>query len=138
PSRPPAATWPGTPGATPSANSTGTASSPPAGSTSSSSQAITVNYIVGEQGNDGFQGEVEVVNDTSRSLSGWQIVVGLPLDQVESVQNASANVTDHILFMQPESAADSIAPGTVLRVFFTAEGTETTPSGCAFNTINCS
>lgn len=132
PSRSPAATRPGIPSATLSAGSPG------AGSALPGSQGIAVSYIVGEQWDDAFQGEVEVVNNTSRPLSGWQIVVGLPLDQVESVQNASASVTDHILFMNPESAADSIAPGAVLRVFFTAEGTETTPSGCAFDSVNCS
>lgn len=137
-SRSPAASASTQPSLSPSATWPGTASSPSATPTAHTSQTVVVNYVVTEQWSDGFQGEVEVVNNTSQALSNWEIVVGLHLDEVASVQNANAYVNDNILIMQPLSADDSVAPGAILRVYFTVEGTETTPSGCAFDQINCS
>lgn len=99
--------------------------------------AISVRYLVPSQSFVGFEGEVVVVNNGQEPLSGWQIAVALEGDTVTSVENASGFVSNGILLMQPTPGAPAVQPGGTLRVFFTAEGTQTTPLACAFNGITC-
>jgi hypothetical protein len=61
--------------------------------------------------------------------------VALPDDEITSFRNASGNVSNHILLLSPASAAQSVGSGGVLRVFFVAEGQQTSPEACAFNSI---
>ena len=99
---------------------------------------ISVRYFVPSESGVGFEGEVVVVNNGPQALSGWQIVVALEGDTVTSVENASGFVSNGILLMQPAAGAQAISPnGGTLRVFFTAEGAQTTPLACAFNGIAC-
>jgi Cellulose binding domain len=99
--------------------------------------AVMVTYAVDSQSGDGFQAEVDVSNIGSSSISGWHIVVALPEDEVTSVQGATGSVSDHVLLLSPASSSSAITPGTMIRVFFTAEGFETTPELCLFNTTTC-
>ncbi|MGH3249099.1 MAG: cellulose binding domain-containing protein [Trebonia sp.] len=99
--------------------------------------AVTVTYAVDSRSEDGFQAEVDVSNNGSSSLSGWHIVVALPQDEVTSVQGATGSVSHHVLLLSPASSSSVIAPGTMIRVSFTAEGFETTPELCLFNTTTC-
>ncbi len=102
-----------------------------------SQQAVVVRYTVVSRWAYGFQAEVDVANDGPAPVSGWQIVVALPQDQITSFTNASGYVSHHILLLQPASSSPSIAPGGSLRVSFTAQGSETTPELCAFDNVAC-
>jgi cellulase/cellobiase CelA1 len=99
--------------------------------------AVVVSYVVDSRGADGFQAEVDVSNNGSSSISGWQIVVALPDDQVTSVQGATGYVSHHILLLSQAPSSPAIAPRTTVRVFFTAQGVKTTPELCAFNNVAC-
>ena len=99
--------------------------------------AVAVNYVVVAQYGGQFEGEVAVENNGSAPISGWQIVVALPGDQITSFSNASGYVSNHILLLQPASDGDAIAAGGTLSVYFTAVGPYTTPDVCTFNDIAC-
>jgi hypothetical protein len=110
-------------------------SSSPAGS----GPKVVVRYLVDSQGFGGFQGQVQVVNDGTQPIAGWQIVIALPDDTITAVQNAGGFVSNGILLLQPADAAEVVSPGGgTLNVFFVAEGTETIPAACTFNGIACS
>ena len=100
--------------------------------------AVIVRFIVNSQGVAGFEGQVQVVNDTAEPISGWQIVIALPEDQIVTVTNATGFVSNGILILQPAFGAPPVpANGGVLNVFFIAEGFQTTPGACTFNQIPC-
>jgi len=96
---------------------------------------------------------VQVVNNGTAPIAGWQIVIALPADTVTSIRNADGYVSHGILLLQPASAASAasttsaasatgaaqVVPphGGTLNVFFTAAGTQTGPEACAFNGILC-
>jgi hypothetical protein len=97
-----------------------------------------VRYLVTSQGPGGFQGEVQVTNNGRQPISGWQIAVALPDDQVLSFSNASGFVSNGILLLQPGPGSRAVRPrGGTLSVFFVAEGTQTIPEACAFNQVVC-
>ena len=99
---------------------------------------VVVRYLVDSQGFGGFQGQVQVINDGTQPIAGWQIVIALPDDTITAVQNAGGFVSNGILLLQPADAAEVVPPGGgTLNVFFVAEGTETIPAACAFNGIAC-
>jgi len=98
---------------------------------------VVVRYLVDSQGFGGFQGQVQVVNDGTQTIAGWQIVIALPGDTVTAVQNAGGFDSNGILLLQPADAAEVVPPGGALHVFFVAEGTETIPAACTFNGIAC-
>ena len=120
-----------------------TASAAPAGTPSSAAasaqQAVAVKYLIVGQADGGFQfeGEVSVVNEGSAPISGWQITVALPYDQITAISGASGYVSNHILLMQPQPGSGPLEPGSSLRVFFAAQGPEMTPRLCAFNNTVC-
>lgn len=121
------------PAATPSA-----AVSPVAASDTKAAQsAVAVSYVVAASHDGQFKSEVTVENNGSAPISGWQIVVALPDDQITSFRNASGYVSDGILLLQPASSADTVPAGGTLSVSFTAVGPQTTPEACAFNSITC-
>lgn len=99
--------------------------------------AIVARYVVDAQWDDGFQAEVDVANHGSAPVSGWQIVVVLPHDQVTSVRNAAGYVSHHILLLYQPSSSPALMPGSTLRVFLTVAGLETTPELCAFDNTTC-
>jgi len=100
--------------------------------------AVIVRFIINSQGVAGFEGQVQVINDTAEPISGWQIVIALPEDQIVSVTNATGFVSNGILILQPAFGAPPVpANGGVLNVFFIAEGFQITPGACAFNQIPC-
>jgi cellulase/cellobiase CelA1 len=103
----------------------------------SGQSTVTVSYAVDEQVGDSFEAEIDVTNDGSSSISGWQIVVALPGDQVTELANATGYESNHILLLQPLSPGSAIAPGTTLRVYFVAQGTQTMPEICAFDNVSC-
>ncbi len=99
--------------------------------------AVSVRYVVVAQYDGQFEGEVTVENNGTAPISGWQIVVALPGDQITSFSNASGYVSNNILVLQPAYGAAAVAAGGTLSVYFTAVGSQTTPAACAFNSIVC-
>jgi hypothetical protein len=100
--------------------------------------AIVARYLITSQGPGGFQGEIQVTNNGTQPIAGWQIVVALPDDQVLSFSNASGFISNGILLLQPGPGSQAVQPGGgTLSVFFVAEGTQTTPEACAFNQVVC-
>jgi hypothetical protein len=101
--------------------------------------AVVVTYLVASQGSEGFQGEIQVVNNTGQAIADWQLVIALDDDAVTSFTNATGYFSNGILLLGPSGLAQVAPPdGGVLDVFFVAQGTQTTPSACAFNGIPCS
>jgi Cellulose binding domain len=98
---------------------------------------VTVSYAVDEQVGDSFEAEIDVTNDGSSSISGWQILVALPHDQITELANATGYESNHILLLQPASSGSAIAPGATLRVYLDAQGTRTSPELCAFDNVIC-
>ena len=116
----------------------GTAGSGTAGSgTAGSAPQVVVSYVVDREWAGGFQGQVRVVNNGTRPITGWQAVIALPRDRVTWFWNASGFVSHHIVLLQPFSADEVVPAGGTLSVFFTATGPETTPQACAFDGIYC-
>jgi hypothetical protein len=101
-------------------------------------QAVAVTYLVASQGSEGFQGEIQVINNTRQPIADWQLVVALDDDAVTSFTNATGYFSNGILLLGPSTAAQVASPdGGVLDIFFVAQGTQTTPAACAFNGIPC-
>lgn len=99
---------------------------------------IAVSYHVDGQWSNGFQGEVDVTNNTTSPIADWQIVVALYGDVVTSVRNATGFFNNGILLLRPGPSGHSVAPyGGRIRVSFTAEGFRTIPVACAFNGTLC-
>ena len=111
----------------------------PSSAAASAQQAVAVKYLIVGQADGGFQfeGEVSVRNEGSAPISGWQITVALPYDQITAISGASGYVSNHILLMQPGPGSGPLEPGASLRVFFAARGPEMTPRLCAFNNTIC-
>jgi hypothetical protein len=100
--------------------------------------AVVVRYLVASQGPGGFQGEIQVTNNTAQPIGNWQIVVTLYDDAVTSFTNADGFFSNGILLLSPANPAQVAPPdGGVLDVFFTAHGFQTIPAVCAFDGISC-
>jgi len=100
--------------------------------------AVVVRYLVISRGPAGFQGEIQVTNNTAQPIWNWQIVVTLYDDAVTSFTNADGFFSNGILLLSPASPAQVAPPdGGVLDVFFTADGFQTTPAACAFDGTDC-
>lgn len=150
PTTSPAQTVAASPGATTRAAATPSVTSSPVSSPSATASpvaassdtnaeqpAVAVSYLVASQYGGQFQGDVTIENNGSAPISGWQIVVALPYDQITSFSNASGYVSDGILLLQPASSTDTVPADGTLNVSFTAVGSQTTPEVCAFNSIAC-
>jgi cellulase/cellobiase CelA1 len=99
---------------------------------------VLVRYLVDRQWPGGFGAQVQVVNNGTRPIAGWQMVIALPGDTVTSVWKAGGFVSNDILLLQPAETDQVVPPGGgTLNVFFVAEGIETVPAACAFNGIPC-
>jgi len=99
---------------------------------------IEVSYLVVSQGPGGFQGEIQVTNNTKQQIANWQIVVAFDGDAVGSFTNADGYVSNGILMLSPASPAQVAPPdGGVLDIFFVAAGAQTVPAVCAFDGIAC-
>lgn len=99
---------------------------------------VVVSYLIDREWAGGFQGQVRVVNNGARPITGWQAVIALPRDRVTWFWNASGFVSHHIMLLRPLSAVEVVpAGGGTLSIFFTATGRETTPQACAFDGIPC-
>jgi len=122
------------PSATPSATVSPVAASSDA---KAAQPTVSVAYAVVADSGGQFKGQVTVENNGSAPISGWQVVVALPDDQITSFSNASGYDSDGILLLQPASSADTVPADGTLNISFTAVGSQTTPEACTFNSITC-
>jgi hypothetical protein len=114
-SRPPAEPSVSAP-ASPSASPTHKASPPP--------PAIAVTYRVINNWHSGFQAAIDVTNNGSKPISGWW--------------NATGYASNGVLLLAQPSWGGTLRPhGAKWSAYFNANGTQTTPTACAFNGITC-
>ena len=120
------------PSPTPPTPPTGPSPTPP-------SAAVTVTYSTPQQWPGGFQGELTIVNQGSAAVTGWQIVLTLPGDWVQTVWNANWRPGGWgTVIMTPTPGDQVIEPGATLSVGFIAQGNTTEPANCTFNGSPCS
>jgi cellulase/cellobiase CelA1 len=100
---------------------------------------VTVSYSTPRQWRGGFQGELTIVNQGGAAVTGWQIELTLPGDQVQNVWNANwqSDGWGNVI-MTPTPDDQVIEPGTTLTVNFIAQGDTTEPANCTFNGSPCS
>ena len=77
------------PGPSPTPPSAPTPTPPLGPSPTPPSAAVTVSYSVLRQWHGGFLAELTIVNQGGPAVTGWQIVITLPGDQVQAVWNAN-------------------------------------------------
>ena len=120
------------PGPSPSPAASPTPTPTPAG------QAVTVSYSTLRQWDDGFLGQLDIVNQGDSAVNGWQMVITLPGDQVQNVWNANwqPDGWDSVI-MTPVPGDQVIGPGTSVSVNFFAQGDPGGPANCTFNGFPC-
>jgi cellulase/cellobiase CelA1 len=117
---------------------TPTHSATPSPSPTPSAPAIVVTFRIDEDWGSGFAAEVDVTNNGSAAISGWQIVVALPQDRFTSWWNANGFMNNGVLLLTQTSWQQPLAAnGGTLRVSFIVSGDETNPVACAFNGVTC-
>jgi hypothetical protein len=118
---PPATTPPATPSPTPA------------------SADVTVTYSTPRQWPGGFLGELTIVNQGGPAVTGWQIAITLPGDQVQRVWNANWQPTGYgSVIMTPMPGDQVIEPGASLSVNLVVQGDNTELANCTFNGSPCS
>ena len=147
PSASPTATHSATPHASAPASAAAGASTTPAMAQPAPSQTTTteaapptvvVTYRIVGQWYGGFKAEIEVVNNTSKPISGWEMAVALKYDTFISWWNATGFVSNGILLLsQPAWQGPIAADGGTLQVSFVVSGFQTTPNDCGFQDYIC-
>jgi cellulase/cellobiase CelA1 len=99
---------------------------------------VTVSYSTLRQWDGGFMGQLVVVDQGGSAVTGWQMVITLPDDQVQMVWNANwqPGGWDSVI-MTPVQSDQVIEPGTSVSVTFVAQGDTTEPTNCTFNGSPC-
>jgi Cellulose binding domain len=116
-----------------------TATPSPTVSPTPASADVTATYSIPRQWPGGFLGELTVVNQGGPAVTGWQIAITLPGDQVQRVWNANWQPTGYgSVIMTPTPGDQVIEPGDSLTVSFVVQGDTTEPSNCTFNGSPCS
>ncbi len=99
---------------------------------------VTVTFSTPRQWAGGFQGELTIDNQGDSAVSGWQITITLPGDQVRYVWNAEWQFDGDSLTLTPASDDQVIEPGASATVNFVAVGGTTEPASCTFDGSACS
>jgi Cellulose binding domain len=111
---------------------------PPTPTPTSAAVITTVTYSMPQRWDDGFQGQLTIVNNTSSPVSDWQITIVLPGDRVDTVWNADWQPTQGgSVIMTAASYDQVIEPGASQSVNFTAQGNATSPTSCTFDGSAC-
>lgn len=84
-----------------------------------------------------FHGKFTIVNDGSTTINGWELVVELPDDRIDSVWDGTFHTDGDTLYIDPSSSQQTIVPGATLTENFVAHGSTTTPTSCTFNGSAC-
>lgn len=98
---------------------------------------MTVTFSTPQRWRGGFQGQLTIDNQGSTAVSGWQLAITLPGDQVRFVWNADWHFGDGSLTLTPASSDQVIAPGASASVNFFALGETTEPANCTFDGSAC-
>jgi hypothetical protein len=115
-----------------------TAHPAPAPSATPASPAVTVSYSVAQRWGDGFQAEFVITNHGNSAVTGWQIVVTLPGDQVDTVWNADWQYgSGGSVIMTAPPYDQVIEPGTAQSVNLVAQGGTTEFTSCTFDGSAC-
>jgi hypothetical protein len=116
-----------------------TAGPTPAPSPTPSSPAITVSYSTAQRWDGGFQGEFVIANHGSSAVTGWQLVITLSGDRVDTVWNADWRYGGAGSVIMTAAPYDQvIEPGAAQSVNFVAQGGSTEPASCTFDGSACS
>jgi Cellulose binding domain len=100
---------------------------------------VTATYSTPRQWRGGFLGQLTIVNQGGPAVTGWQIAITLPGDQVQRVWNANWQPAGYgSVIMTPMPDDQVIEPGDSLTVSFIVQGDTTEPSNCTFNGSPCS
>jgi hypothetical protein len=116
-----------------------TAGRTPSPSPAPSGPAVTVSYSTLRSWGVGFQGQFVITNHGSSAVTGWQMVITLSGDQVDTVWNADwqyGRGGSVILTAAPYDQA--IEPGASQSVNIVAQGGTAGPTSCTFNGSACS
>jgi cellulase/cellobiase CelA1 len=98
---------------------------------------VSVSYSLQSSDGDHFEGEFTIVNNGSSAVSGWQLAVTFPGDQVDWVWEASWHMSGDTLIMSPSGDQVTIGPGASLTEHVAAQGSATSPASCTFNGSAC-
>ena len=98
---------------------------------------VTVSYSTSPHHRDGFFGHLTIENLGTAPVSGWQLVLTLPGDDVDWVWNAQWQLSGDTLTLTPANSGDVIEPGASVSVNFSANGDTTAPTSCTFNGAAC-
>jgi hypothetical protein len=116
-----------------------TAGPTPAPHATPSSPAVTVSYSTLQRWGVGFQGQFVITNHGSSAVTGWQIMITLSGDQVDTVWNAEWQYgRGGSVIMTAASYDHVIEPGASQSVNFVAQGRNTEPTSCTFYGSACS
>lgn len=112
---------------------------PPAPAPTAAGPNVSVSYSTPQRWPGGFMGELRIVNNGTTAVSGWQLVITLGGDRVDTVWNADWQPGGGgSLIMTPVSYDPTIAPGASMSVNFVAQGVQTEPGSCTFDGSACS
>jgi hypothetical protein len=116
-----------------------TAGPTPAPSPTPASAAVTVSYATLQRWGGGFQGELVITNHGRSAVTGWQIVITLSGDRVDTVWNADWQYASGGGVIMTAAPYDQvIQPGASQPVNFVAQGGTTEPTSCTFDGSVCS
>jgi hypothetical protein len=116
-----------------------TAGPTPAPSPTPASPAVTVSYSTAQRWGSGFQGQLVITNHGSSAVTGWQIVITLSGDRVDTVWNADWQYGSAGSVIMTAAPYDQvIEPGASQLVNFVAQGGTTELTSCTFDGSACS
>jgi hypothetical protein len=111
----------------------------PTPSATPATAAVTVSYSAVQRWGGGFQGEFIIANHGSSGVAGWQIVITLSGDRVDTVWNADWEYGSGGSVVMTAAPYDQvIEPGAAQSVNFVAQGGTTAPTSCTFDGSACS
>jgi hypothetical protein len=116
-----------------------TADPTPAPPPTPSGPTVTVSYSALQRWGGGFQGQFVITNHGSSAVTGWQMVITLSGDRVDTIWNADwqyGRGGSVILTAAPYDPV--IEPGASQSVNVVAQGGTTEPTSCTFNGSACS
>jgi hypothetical protein len=85
----------------------------------------------------GFDAWLTLVNQGGSALSGWQIYLRLPGDQLRFVRHADGQMTGDTLALQPSGQGQPLPPGGSLTIFIAGQGPTLDPASCTYNGSAC-
>jgi hypothetical protein len=98
---------------------------------------VTVTFSTPHRWRGGFQGQLIVDNHGGTAVSGWQIAIALPGDQVRFVWNAHWQFGGGNLILTPASNDQVIEPDASVALNFIALGDTAEPANCTFDGSAC-